>query len=100
MIRRDWSACHWKRDGGCRVCGEHPVELAHVIGRIHDRRVGSVVEVDPDSVIGLCGDHHRAYDARTLDLLPYLTAAEQARAVLDAGSIESARRRIIGRAAA
>lgn len=100
MIRRDWSECHWKRDGGCRICGQHPVELAHIIGRNRDQRDGSVIRVDPDSVVGLCGHHHRTYDARLLDLLPYLTVTEQARAVLDAGGIEAARRRIIGRATA
>lgn len=99
MIRRDWTACAEKRDQGCRICGVHPAEMAHVIGRVHDHRRGSVVVVDADSVCPLCKSHHEAYDARLLDLLPHLTVEEQARAVVDAGGIEAARRRIIGRKA-
>lgn len=99
MIRRDWSQANHKREYGCRICGRHPAELAHVIGRINDERHGNVLTVHPDSVTPLCREHHTAYDARRLDLLPYLTVQEQARAVVDARGIESARRRIIGRGA-
>ncbi len=97
MLRRDWSLANAKREGGCRVCGKHPAELAHVINRARDERRGDVATVHPDSVAPLCKDHHRRYDARRLDLLPYLTVEEQVRAVADAGGLELARKRIVGR---
>ena len=97
MTRRDWSAAQFKRDQGCRVCGKHPVELAHVIGRANDKRYGNVFKVHPDSVAPLCHDHHTAYDARRFDLLPYLSVGEQAQAVIDARGIVAALRRISGR---
>ena len=52
--------------------------------------------VDPASIVPLCRDCHRAYDAHQLDLLPYLSVAEQCAAVRGAGGIEAARRRITG----
>ena len=111
MIRRDWSDARQKveDEGRCRRCLQPPsydrkLEAAHVIGRRHDRpRVeGSttkVLYVHPDSVVPLCatpqGDGcHQLYDAHRISLLPFLTLAEQVRAVQDAGSIESARRRL------
>jgi hypothetical protein len=97
-LRRDWSLAQHKREDGCRVCASHSnVELAHVIGRARDRRQGNVATVEADSIVPLCREHHQAYDAHVLDLLPYLSLAEQARAVLDAGGLELARRRISGR---
>lgn len=98
-LRRDWSEAQSKRDEGCRICGAHPVELAHVVGRARDERRGNVAHVNADSIVPLCRGHHQDYDAHRLDLMGYLTATEQARAVLDAGGIELARRRISGRAA-
>ena len=103
MIRRDWSDARQKVDDapGCRRCRRSDVRLeaAHVLGRIYDRpRVeGSttkVLYVHPDSVIPLCPDCHRAYDAHEVGILERLEPAEQVRAVQDAGSIESARRRL------
>lgn len=41
-------------------------------------------------------DCHGRYDRHELDLLPYLTVEEQARAVLDAGGIVAAYRRVTG----
>jgi hypothetical protein len=69
------------------------------MGRRYDRpRVeGSttkVLYVHPDSIWVACSDCHRAYDAKEIGILPFLTLAEQVRAVQDAGSIESARRRL------
>lgn len=108
-MKRDWTEAREKVDteGCCRVCGPRVVmskdatrvEAAHVIGRARD--TGG--KVDAMSVVPLCGPAtssstcHGRYDAHRLDLLPYLTPAEQARAVADAGGIESARRRISGR---
>ncbi|HEV7769132.1 MAG TPA: HNH endonuclease signature motif containing protein [Solirubrobacterales bacterium] len=95
--KRDWSDANGKRDYGCRVCGRYEVELAHTIGRKHDqpKTPGSKTRyVHPDSVVPLCPSIHRAYDAHQFDLLGYLTTAEQAKAVEQAGGIESARRRL------
>jgi hypothetical protein len=103
MKRRDWTLAVAKVHGGeqrCRVCGTSPVETAHVIGRARDLRSGNVIRVNPDAVIPLCREHHRAYDAYELDVLPVLTVSEQAQAVEDAGGIISALRRISGRNAA
>jgi len=103
VIRRDWSDARQKVDSesACRRClrSDVPLEAAHVIGRRHDKpRVeGSttkVLYVHPDSIWPACRDCHQAYDAHEIGIAPFLTAAEQARAVLDAGSLESARRRI------
>jgi hypothetical protein len=100
--RRDWAAARAKCDdeGRCRIsdeCKGH-IEAAHVIGREHDRRVHLPgrreawwFEVDADSIVPMCRDHHQAYDDHELDLLPYLTPDEQVRAVADAGGIELAR---------
>ena len=97
MTKRDWSKAEPKREEGCRLCGS-PAQLAHVIGRSRDERIGGTFVVDPDSIVPLCAAHHRAYDNKgCLDLMPYLTVGEQARAVLDAGGIENARQRISGR---
>lgn len=101
MTKRNWQDSLQKVEEQpyCRVCGSPFVEQAHVIGRARDERRGGVRYVNPDSIVPLCAEHHRAYDGRRLDLLPYLTVAEQARAVIDADGIEAARRRIVGRAA-
>lgn len=106
-IVRDWSDARAKVEAErvCRVgavgwgrsCGEcaGPVQAAHVIGREHDRaRDGQArLYVAPVDVVPLCARHHRDYDARALDLLPFLTIDEQARAVSVAGGIIAALRR-------
>jgi len=98
--KRDWSDAEAKRTF-CRVCGIANPELAHVIGRARDkpkRPHMKTLWVNPDAVVPLCGPFpegcHGAYDRHELDLLPYLTRQEQARAVLDAGGLELARRRL------
>ena len=110
-IKRDWSEAIKKveKEGRCRVCGHNRfLGAAHVIGREHDAEVvgpkgGRTRFVHPDSVVPLCGSFsdyscHELYDARRLDLLPYLNLYEQIRAVEDAGGIELARNRICGSA--
>lgn len=114
--RRQWQQAREKVDheGMCRVaaggwgrnpCDESTVEAAHIIGREHDKnmpmfRFGRPTApwrsytVAPCRIVPLCRKHHRAYDAHELDLLGYLTPEEEAQAVLDAGSLESARRRL------
>jgi hypothetical protein len=103
VIRRDWSDARLKVDdeGRCRRCLRSDVRLeaAHVLGRKFDRaRVeGSTTKVryvHPDSVLPLCETCHREYDAHRIGILGFLTKKEQVRAVEDAGSIESARRRL------
>lgn len=101
---RDWSYAIAKVEGEkrCRACGstEH-VEAAHVVGRKHDEPAspGSpVLFVRPERIVPLCGPFpdgcHGEYDHKRLDLLPFLKAEEQAQAVLDAGSIVSALKRL------
>lgn len=98
MKQRVWTEeANDKRAEGCRICGDSTVELAHVTGRTHDRPRtpgAETVYVEPESVIPLCSEHHRAYDAKALDIISYLRTPEQVRAVEDLGSIESARRRL------
>jgi hypothetical protein len=53
-------------DRQCLVCGERPVDPAHLV----PRSLGGCNE--RDCVVPLCRSHHRAYDRRALDLLPYL----------------------------
>jgi hypothetical protein len=101
-VIRDWTLARQKveEEGCCRVChATGRLEAAHTVGRAYDVDEKDVVVVDPDDVVPLCRVCHAAFDARRLDLLPYLTRAEQARAVLHAG-IVGAMRRISGRRAA
>lgn len=51
----------------CAVCGQQPVDPAHVIDRSLANDHG-----DPRSVVPLCREHHDEYDDHRLDLLPYL----------------------------
>jgi hypothetical protein len=46
-----------------------------------------------DAIVPLCREHHTAFDAHRIDLLPHLTYAEQAEAVRVIG-IERARERL------
>jgi hypothetical protein len=113
VIRRDWSEAEVKRTSECRVCGrsDYPIELAHIIGREHDKKeplrslgrmwksaTGQTLYVHPDRVIGACGFYedscHKRYDAHLLSLAGHLTPEEEAQAVVDAGSLELARKRI------
>ena len=77
---------------------------AHVIGRswalepltrqvLTDDAPIPEVRGDPALIVPLCRLHHTVHQLRKLDLLDYLTA-EEAQAVLDAGSLASARRRL------
>ena len=50
------------RDRRCLVCGQYPVDPAHVVPR-------AFTGDDPRAVIALCRLHHRAYDDGNLDLL-------------------------------
>lgn len=91
-MRRNWKAARAKieGEGTCRVCGAHyGLQAAHVIGRVHDPADGKVRPVD---VVPLCEACHRAYDARALTLLPYLTHEEQAAAVEHVGIVGAYRR--------
>lgn len=101
---RDWSdaLAKVKAEGRCRVCGKDRcrLESAHTIGREHDRpkphpdviASDGPLWVDPRDVVALCAEHHRAFDARELDLLPYLSKDEQASAVAHVGIIAATHR--------
>lgn len=93
MIRRDWTLALGKVRGEarCRVCRKAGrLEAAHVVGRRYDaEREDGTIFVHPDDVVPLCGACHAAYDARSLDLLPYLSLAEQARAALHVGLLRA-----------
>lgn len=103
--RRDWSLANAKREEEedlCRVTKEPGTELAHVLGRKYDEPISPnsrTLLVLPDRVVPLAPRIHTAYDHHEFDLLPYLTTAEQAQAVLDAGSIGQALKRISPEAA-
>jgi hypothetical protein len=93
----------WPQETVDAALCDGPLEAAHIIGRDRDGVPPLVLGqrdfwkpnlVVPNRIVPLCRKHHRAYDAHELDLLGYLTAEEEAQAVLDAGSIESARRRL------
>jgi len=98
--RRDWTLANAKREEEgdlCRVTGEAGTELAHILGRKYDEPISpgsKTLLVLPDRVVPLAPRIHSAYDRKEFDLLPYLTAAEQAQAVLDAGSMGLALKRI------
>lgn len=100
MIKRDWSAAVRKleREQRCRVCGSSEMlQAAHTINRrFQDVKDGSKVVVKADAVVPLCQKCHSKYDARELDLLPYVGLWEQLCAVEAAGGIESARKRLTG----
>ncbi len=75
-----------------------PVDLANTIGKARqdvEQEDGSVLVV-PDAVVSLCPAHHRLYDSRLLNILPYLTQEEVVNAVESVGGIRAARRRLIG----
>jgi len=94
-MKRDWSEARAKVDaeGRCRVCGWGEglvkLEAAHVISRAQGGTD------DPRGIVPLCWECHRAFDARRLDLLPFLMNDEQAYAVSLVG-IVSAYRRLTG----
>lgn len=109
MIRRDWTLAIEKvrGEGKCRVLGDKAtskLEAAHVAGRTYDlwtpgfdperRPKESVLTVEPTRIVPLSQEIHREFDAHKLDLLPFLTVAEQAQCVIDMGGIEPARRRL------
>ncbi len=104
QVKRDWSKAVEKvqAEGMCRYCGlSQDLEAAHIIGRQHDPievgpRGGEARVVLPESIVVLCSFHHQLYDARQLDLLPFLYVDEQAHAVKVAGGIANALRRITG----
>ena len=94
---RNWAEARSKviNAGRCRVCrtGQPPIDAAHVIPRSLAPNGGE----HADAIVELCRECHSRYDAHELDLLPYLSLAEQLSAVTVAGGIEAARRQITGR---
>lgn len=116
-LRRDWTlANEVKRESFCRVCDKQfwevkTIDLAHVLGREHDLKSVSEVELDdgrglvrmavviPDRVLSLCGPQqetgtcHGLYDGHRLDIWELLTDSERAQAIEDAGGEGQALRR-------
>lgn len=95
--RRDWTAARAKveTEGVCRVCGiGGRLEAAHVIPRSINP---TEANMDPAGIVPLCPNHHRLYDSHDLSLLEHMTVEEQARAVIMASGLESARHIITGR---
>jgi hypothetical protein len=101
--KRDWSDVDIDPNDPCRFCGVRGrTTRAHVSGRKYDEpKPGrKTLWVNPLDVVPLCGPVgdssacHTRFDAGEIDLLPYLTYAEQARAVYVLGGIESARMRL------
>jgi 5-methylcytosine-specific restriction endonuclease McrA len=94
---RNWAEARRKvTDAGrCRVCrtGQPPIDAAHVIARSLAPNGGE----HADAIVELCRECHNKFDSHQLDLLPYLSLAEQLSAVTVAGGIEAARRQITGR---
>ncbi len=96
-MKRDWRLADEKREP-CRVCGTWPVDLANTIGKARqdvEQEDGSMLVV-PDAVVSLCPAHHRLYDSRLLNILPYLKHEEVVNAVESAGGVRAARRRLTG----
>jgi hypothetical protein len=113
----DWSEALKKklRLGCCRVCKarHRGLEAAHTISRRFQDQYRTVVVasgtaerwgkpytyeerrkeryVPADAIVPLCTDCHRAYDAHELNLLPYMTYAEQANAVFAVGMVRALR---------
>lgn len=88
-------------EGCCRVCkaSAYQCDSAH----LWDRGMKGGKFDDPDIIVPLCSAFkggpgcHDKYDARALDILPYLTLDEQISLVRYAGGIERARKRAIGK---
>ena len=105
-MRRDWTKVVEAHPQTCRIHSldrthacEGPVEFAHITPRKLDKRNSSSAKgyvVDPLDICPLCKGAHMRYDAGELDLLPYLTVDEQARAVLRAEGIMAALIRLGG----
>jgi len=105
-MKRDWSAALEKRDAKgnrCLVCRTSlRVEMAHVTGRVADRRPPlqwpeerawrEPYLVVPSRIVLLCGPAtdtttcHGKHDAGLLDLLPRLTLDEVLQAVADSAA--------------
>ena len=95
---RNWADARRKVDESgarCRVCrtSNGPIDAAHIIPRSLAPNAGE----HADAICELCRKCHVDYDSHRLDLLPYLSLAEQLSAVTAAGGIEGARRQITGR---
>lgn len=92
----DWTDAISKlsSEGQCRVCGRSDVKLeaAHTAGRKYDDRKGNsqtTHKVERVATVPLCKSCHMKFDARALDLLPYLDQAEQAYVVFRMGIVRA-----------
>lgn len=85
-MSRDWTDAHRKvaEAESCRICSDAPGDAAHIVPRSQGGKMKAA------SIVELCREHHRQFDAHELDLLEHLTLEEQAEAVSIVG-IERAR---------
>lgn len=85
-MRRDWSAATQKieDEACCRVCGSPgPLDPAHIIPRSRGGDMSAL------NIVPLDRACHTAYDSGRLELLPYLSIAEQAHAAALVGLAEA-----------
>lgn len=90
-MRRDWTEAREKceLEGICRICGAASPEPAHLWHR------GRGGDMSSNNIVPLCRHHHTEFDSHRLDILAYLLPDEQVELVKQAGSIETARRRVL-----
>lgn len=69
------------RGARCIVCGEGPVDPAHLVARARGGCDHS------DCVVALCRRHHREFDRGALDLLPHLEPDHRAELAHAAGHL-------------
>ena len=96
MTKRSWTEARAKVDaeGRCRVCGGPNPEAAHIVSRA---QVRAGAGEHPANIVPLDRKCHALFDAGDLDLLPFLTPEEQAKAVeLHPGRMLGALRRVTG----
>ncbi len=75
-------------DPHCLVCGSGSVQCAHLV----PKSLGPKGYSEPDLIIPLCIKHHQQLDAHKLDILPYLSRAEELAAVKWLGIARAYRR--------
>lgn len=89
MTKRDTAAMRRVREERpyCRICGTVVnLHVHHICPR------SRVQNDEPDNLVVLCAEHHSGVHNRTVDLGSYLSAEEQAKAVLLTGSLSLAQK--------
>lgn len=117
-MKRDWTAAREKvlDEGKCRACDKPlssgRIEAAHIMGREFDKKPTLDAHTDwlagvvaPIRIVPLCGPAtdtgtcHNRHDSHDpdFDLLRHLSLPEQLQAHADAGSMQRAYNRLVGR---